>query len=234
MYVFQITQLLSEKADPFIISWFFGPGVVACYHPGGKLSQLARPVVLTLVNQVYPVTTKHHVDKDVDAQHKLLVYGTKYTLLLGSLFASCIYIFALPFCRIWLEDSLGDGFLIAAKIMMYWAVVDLMVYAAGTQWPTLLGMKRLNFLVWTQAVFAVMNVVGSVIIVGYTEYGIVGVMFATMAIQTFRRPVMFVYICRTCGLSMKHYFTKAYLTPIITLAFTLLAAHIMKISFTIS
>lgn len=224
MYAVQMTTLLSEKADPVVISMFHGPAGVALYQPGARLSAVLKPVVLTLANQMHPLTTKHFVANQVAEMQKILVLGTKYTLLMGVLFSATILYFAEPLARLWLEKSIGDDYHSVATIMQGTALVDLMVFAAGTQWSVLLGMKRLRFLVWTLVPTAILNIAVSVYLVGYTSVGIPGVLVATILIGLIRRPILIWHTATVCQLSPWHYLRSAYLPPLLCFLMTLAGA----------
>ena len=228
MYALQMTQTLSERSDPVVISYFFGPTGVALYQPGARLSAMIRPVVLSLANQMYPLTTRQHVNNQQEKMQRILLLGTKYTLLLGSLFSAGMLVFAEPFCCLWLQNSLGTDYLIAAKVMVGWALVDMMTYAAGTQWSVLLGMKNLNFLIWTQLPTAILNVLVSIYLVGFTSLGIPGVLVATILIGLIRRPILMWYTAKVCGLDIGDYFNQAYLRPVCCFATTLFGAILVR------
>jgi O-antigen/teichoic acid export membrane protein len=233
MYALQMTQTLAERSDPLVISYFFGPAGVALYQPGRRLSEMVRPIVLTLANQMYPITTKEHVNSRKDRIQTILVLGTKYTLLLGLLFSVGMLVFAEPFCRIWLGSTIGDDCLVVARVMQGWALVDLMTYAAGTQWAVLLGMKRLTFLVWSQLPAAVFNVLVSIYLVGFTKLGIPGVLVATIIVGVIRRPIVSWYTARACRLRFRTYIQEAYLRPFGCFLLTLFAgwsiSHIVSV-----
>lgn len=228
MYALRLTQTLSARSDPLVISFFFGAAGVALYQPAGKLSDMVRPVVTMLAEQLYPLTTRQHVGNDQEKMQKILLLGTKFTLLLGVLVSVCMFVFAEPFCRLWLEKSIGSDYTVVAKIMMGWAIIDFTTYAAGTQWPVLLGMKKLKFLVWTQLPTAVLNVLISIYLVGYTNLGIPGVVVATIVIGCVRRPILMWHTARECGLSFFTYFRLAYARPLVALIPPLVAAIYIK------
>jgi O-antigen/teichoic acid export membrane protein len=232
MYALQMTQALSERSDPLVISAFFGPAGVALYQPGGRLSQIIRPVVLTLANQMHPLTTKQHVENQQVKMQKILILGTKYTLLIGSLFSAGMIVFSESFARIWLEKSIGDDYRIAAYVILGWALADMTTYAAGTQWSVLLGMKRLKFLIWTQVPTAILNVLVSIYLVGFTKLGIPGVLAATILIGLIRRPILIWHTANVCGLRPREYIHKAYLTPLVCFLVTLFGAFLVKMIIT--
>lgn len=228
MYALQMTQTLAERSDPLVISYFFGPAGVALYQPGRRLAEMVRPIVLTLANQMYPVTTKEYVNSRQARIRTILVFGTKYTLLLGLLFCVGMLVFAEPFCRLWLGKTIGDDWLVVARVMQGWALADLLTYAAGTQWSVLLGMKRLRFLIWSQLPAALLNVLVSIYLVGFTKLGIPGVLLATIIIGVIRRPIVSWYTARACKLRFRVYLQEAYLRPFGCFLLTLLAGGVIS------
>ena len=224
MYALQLTGMLAEGCNPLIVSFFYGPAGLALYTPGAKLPVMFRPVTLSITNQLFPLTTRQHVEGNLATQQQILIQGTRSTMLIGVLFAVGMMVFALPLTRLWLLPTLGDDHRTVAFLIMGWAVVDFLTYAAGSQWPILLGMNRLGFLVWTQLPAAVLNVIISVILVGYSRLGITGVIAATILIALVRRPIMTIYVSRVCRLPLAAYWREGYSRPLYVTALLVVGA----------
>lgn len=218
MYALQLTNNLTERANPLIVSSFMGPAGVALYTAGAKVSQMLRPAVMTFVNQLHPLTTQCHVLQRNDRQRRLFLDGSRYTFMLGSLVAVGVFFFAMPFCRLWLWNSLGEDYRTVAEVMRLIAIVDLTAYARGTQWPILLGMKRLKLLVWAQFPSAVLNILGSIYLIGFTDLGLGGVVYATILINAIRLPLLTWHVARCVGVSVWDCLLKSYLRPLICLS----------------
>lgn len=228
MYAFQMTKALSERADPLIVSYFFSPTGVALYQPGSKLSTMIKPVVMLLSEQMYPLTTRFHIEGQKTKLQLSLILGTRISLLMGILFSGGIIVLADNFCRLWLGPALGSDYKIVATIMQAWAIIDLIAYASGAEWPILLAMKKFKVLLLIILPTAVINVLISIYLIGYTSLGIPGVTFATVIIGVLRRPLLLCYTAKACGLAPSSYFKKAYLTPLTCLGVTLLTAYAAK------
>lgn len=213
MYVLQMTNALAERSDPLVVSFFFGTSGVALYQSGAKVSQMLRPVVLTLSTQIHPLTTRFHVLNQRDKQQKTLVLGTRYTLLMGLIFSAGILLFAERFCRLWLFNALGNDYLTVAMVMRLWAVANIFDYAAAMHWPALLGMKKMPFALAVQIPSAVFNILVSIYLVGFTKWGIPGVLVATIITGLVRRPVVIWYVSKITGMSMREYIRSAYVSP---------------------
>lgn len=210
MYVLNLTQGLSEKADPLIISRYFGPAGVALYQAGMKISSAIRPLVTLPAHQLFPFTTEAHVTGNMGKIGDILVHGTKFTFLLGSTACLYVFFFAGDFCLLWLEESLGADHARVARIMRLIALSDFFLYMSGTQWPVLLGMSKIPHLLKIQVPSAVFNVAVSVFIVGYTRIGIEGVLYGTIITGLIRRPLILLYTCKTVGIQPSAYLSKSY------------------------
>ena len=218
MYVLQIASTVLDRANPLIISFFFGPHQVALYQSASKASDLLRPVVLTLSTQVHPLTTRFHVLNQHAEQRKILVLGTRYTFLFGVIVSAGILIFADWFCKLWLFNVLGNDYMMAAILMRLLAVADIFVYLGAMHWPALLGKKKMNFALVIQIPSAIFSILVSIYLVGYTRMGIPGVLIAIIIIELVRRPVIIWYVSRITGQSIRDFILTAHIPPVILLA----------------
>lgn len=224
VFILQLTALLGIRADPLILSALLGTSAVALYAPAASLVGAVRPLVETLSQQLYPLATGYHVRGQVAQLRELLLRGTRYTLLMGIPVSVTIAVYAERICSIWLGDKLGADFMIVAKVLTLWAIIDFFNYAGGGQYPTLLGMNKLRFLVLLEAPLALLNILGSIALVKYTELGVVGVVVPTVAFTALRRPLTAAYTARVCGLSVAVLFNKSYLRPLLMTGILALSA----------
>jgi O-antigen/teichoic acid export membrane protein len=213
MYVLQLMRMLSERMDPLIISRFLGPVGVALYQAGSRLPQMVNPIVLAAVNQLTPLTTKYHVGDNKKREQQILILGTKYTLYLGAFFSAAMILFADSFCHLWLFNKLGEDVATVARVLKMWAVVNIFMYAGGSQWSILLGKKKMKFAIGISVPLAILNIVLSIFLVGYTNLGVAGVLVGTIIKWAIYRPISIWYVARIVGFSMAQYFYGAYLKP---------------------
>ncbi len=213
MYVLQMTNALAQQSDPLVVSYFFGTAGVALYQSGARLSQLLAPAVLTLSAQIHPLTTRYHVLNQQEKQQKALMLGTRYTLLMGVICSAGILVFAEPFCRLWLFAALGDDYAIVAAVMRLWAFANLFDYVGGMHWSVFLGMKKLPFVLAVQVPSSIFNILVSIYLVGFTDWGIPGVLAATILTGLARQPVCAWYVAKITGLPVWKYVFSAYLPP---------------------
>jgi len=136
-----------------------------------------------------------------------------------------LFMFAESFASLWLGAVIGDDSQLVAMLIMGFSIIDFTGYCAGTQWPVLLGMARLKFLVCTQVISSIINVIVSIYLVGYTSIGIVGVLYGTVVIELIRRPLMVWYTANVLDLKCVDYFLSSYLRPFLCSIVALLAAY---------
>ena len=224
LFTLQWTGLLAVQSDPIVLTAFLGPAAVALYQPALTAVGSVRPLVSTLADQLHPLATGLHVTGRRKELQQVLLRGTRYTLLMGVGVCTLLAVLAKPMMRLWLGGRLGEDYAVTAQVLVAWVVVDLFTYAAGSQWPVLLGMNRLRFLLWTQLPLAVLNLLVSIVLVGYTRLGVVGVVIPTAVIGILRRPIVAVYVAWVCGLTARRYFLESYLRPIAVLTMLTAAA----------
>lgn len=211
MYLLQVTFSIMNQSAPLVISSFFGTSGVALYHPGGRISELLRPLVLTLTNQLYPLTTKHKINENDRELGKILVWGTKYTFMMGVLTSSALFTLADPLCKLWLSASLGDSYKTTAEFMKCWALIDILTYLTGSQMAILLGLKDMKFLVWSQVPTAIISIFLAIYFVGHTSIGINGVLYGSILMNLIRRPLLMWYTAKRCRVKFIDYLRKSYI-----------------------
>jgi O-antigen/teichoic acid export membrane protein len=211
--VLQLSGQLSVNADPFILAACLGPASVALYRPPSQVVAAVSPLVFTLANQLHPLATKAHVAGNNRDLTTILFRGTKYTMLLGSVFCAIVISLAHPLCKLWLGKALGAQYTICAAILTLQAVTQFGAFAAGTQWPVLLGMNRTAFAAYGRLALAVLNVTTSWVLVQHTGLGVLGVVIPTMVIEFIWRPMLAYYVCRAVDTPAREYASKAYIWP---------------------
>ncbi len=213
VYVLQWTVFVAEESDPLVITRFHGPSGVALYNTGTRLAAVARTLMLTMASQMYPLATRQHVEKNMEKQQRLLLDGTRHTMLLGGLISALMFVYAEPFCRVWLQQALGDDYHVSAQIVRLWAVTNWLVCTACMQWPILLGMRRLKEMLWINVPTALLNIGLSIYFAGFTSWQVSGVLVGTVIASVLRRGLMIVYGARICCVPVMDYIRQALLCP---------------------
>lgn len=202
--------MLGTQTDPVILSAYMGPGAVAIYNPATRISAMIRPMVMVLAQTLYPVTTFHHANNDADRMRMVLLKGTRYTMLLGVLATVGVISLAKPFCNLWLGSTMGAEAASVGGILMIVAIIDLIEYAAGTQWPVLLGQRDIDYLFRIQVPLTVVNIALALVLVGFLDAGIKGVLLATLVVAAIRRPLIIRHTAKRCNVCIPAYLRYSY------------------------
>jgi len=230
VYVLQLTNLVAERSDPLVVSRFFGPAGVALYTPGGQLAGIVRPILLTLAAQLHPLATRQHVENALEKQRQMLIEGTRFTLLLGSLFSVGLFVFAEPFCAIWVGGTLGEDYRTVALVVQLWAVSDFLACTASMQWPMMLGARNLNTMMLIHSATAALNIGLSIYFVGFTTLGVPGALVGTVLTSLVLRPVLTVYGTSVFKIPLMTFCKQALLRPLLLTALLLPAAYGIRIA----
>jgi len=216
-YVFlqQISWIFRHKINPIILSIFMGPTAAAIYRPAESISVIMKSVINTFAAQLFPLTTGYHINDNTDKLKAVLVRGTRYTLLLAIPISVMFIAFPQPIIKIWLERSIGQKYLITSSVLFYMAVIDLFLYAGGTQGAVLLGMNKIKFVSKVSMAFTVLSFVCAVFLVGFTSIGIIGVIIPAVFVGVITRVIIIIYTVRLCRITVKDYFIESYLRPLI-------------------
>ena len=226
----QITRLISEKFDPFILAAFSTPLNVILYNSAGKLPAAGRPFITTIAQQLCPRATQLHVGGQSSQLKQLLAVGTRYSMLLGTGIFVAITSMCADFSWLWLGAELPDDWKYVADLMIGVALIDLITYAAGgTQWSILLGLRKLDFLIWTMVPTAIVNLLLSVYFVAVMDFGAKGVIIATLGIAILRRPVIIYHTSRLVDLPLGTYLRESYFRPCLILALTSLTSYFLTL-----
>jgi O-antigen/teichoic acid export membrane protein len=158
--------------------------------------------------------------------------GTRFTVLLGVPVVVIGTIFAEPIMRLWLSPvpEIGKDYIICAQVLVLWTLVQFTQYAVGTQWTVLLGMKKLDFLFWLTLPMALVNIAASVLLVIYTDLGVVGVVIPTTIISLIRRPIVAAYTARAVGVPVRRYLAGGYGRPVIVLGILAGLAYLLLLA----
>ena len=228
LFLIQLSRILGMTVDPLILSFYLGPGSVAVYAPAASLAGVVRPLVDTLSQQLHPLATSYYVNGSKGNLESVLLRGTRLSFLMGIGASVFLFVFAVPIMDVWLRDSLGAMYIVSAVLLAMWALVDLAAYSGGSQWPVLLGSNHVEFLLWVQLTTAILNIALSIYLVGYTRLGIVGVMVPTVLVGFVRRPILVIYTARLCGVSVRNYFSKSYLSGLRVLLLLLSVSLLLR------
>ena len=117
--------------------------------------------------------------------------------------------------------------LCSPAVMKLWAFANIFDYVGGMHWSVFLGMKKLPFVLAVQVPSSIFNILVSIYLVGFTDWGIPGVLAATILTGLARQPICAWYVSKITGLSVRKYVFSSYLPP--GVLFFLLLAYVFVV-----
>ena len=229
MFVLNLSSMLSVSSNPMILTSMLGPVSVSLYNPAVKLIGTFSPIVLTLTQQLHPIATNFHITKSISNLQNTLIRGPRLTLLVGIPLCVILGGFSFPICKIWLQGTLSDQYKTVSAVLLISAYISLLTFAGSAQWPVLLGMDRFGFVVLTKLPSAVINLLASIYLVGFTPLGVVGVVVPTLVIETIRRPILIWYTARVVKMRTCDYFLQGFFRPVVVGIILLIPVYIFHL-----
>lgn len=230
LFLLRLIDILGITTDPMVLTSFLGPAAVALYSPPASLANQPKPIIDSLKSQLDPISSASFATGRMQDLQQILIRGTRLRLLPGILACVTTAVFAWPIQHVWLGRTLhASDVLITSRLLVLWSIIHLCTYAAGTQWPVLTGMRRVAFLAKTELPFAVVNLLASIYLVGFTRLGVVGVLIPTAVTAIIKRPISTVYCARQVGLPVSQYLKSAYARPLVVLVLLSMLAQGLRV-----
>lgn len=225
----QAARILGSQSDPFVLSFYFGPAILALYTPAVQLLNAVKPFVYALQDQLYPVTTGLHVANDEERMAQVLFLGTKYMMIMAAGVCAVLMGFSDSIIHVWIGGRLGPAnAIVAGHALFILTVVELLIFASGTQWPVLLGKGRLKVYLATALPANAVYLLMSVVLVGHTRLGFYGVLVPDFLINLGIRAVLCQYTARLCSVRLWDYIVVSYVRPLAILGVLLLVCFGIK------
>lgn len=137
-YIINLANLISEQANPIIITQFFGPAGVSIFRPGKILTEQMREFVNAFGGQLLPLTTGYSANGNIQKMQEVLIKATRYSTLLAIVAGLILIVFADPIMKVWIGDSvIGEHYQTAAWILVFATISKLLNSTIGSQWAVL-------------------------------------------------------------------------------------------------
>jgi len=169
------------------------------------------PYFLAVVNAVTWPLTPHFTSCWATGNHaelkRLLLDGTRRTLLLASLLGGGLVLLGRDFISLWLGAQYVSGarYASSATILSILALASLLIASQSCSRQALFAMREVKFLGVTALFEAAINVAVSVVLV--RTHGIVGVAIGTLASVALTQGIVQTwYVVRTLGLRWSEWF----------------------------
>jgi O-antigen/teichoic acid export membrane protein len=212
-FIWIVGNQLIFYSDSVVIGIFLGPGAITYYAIAGSVINYGRNVVSLVTDTLYPAASRLDAKQDLAGLQKLLILGTRMSLLVSLPLCLGFIFLGQQFITLWM----GKAYISSAVFLV---VLTIPQFTAMPQYVSALvlsGMAKHKVLAYMILLEGVANLVLSVILV--RKIGLIGVAWGT-AIPDLICTAVFVplYTLRTLKLGMRKYFVEAWLRPLICTA----------------
>lgn len=201
-----VSGTIVDRIDLVVVGVLFGVSDVAIFVVGQKLAKLAEGALVPLAQVFFPHASKLSRDEDKPALARLLVDGTRASLLVGMPATLVLMALAYPAVEAWV----GSGFGQAAAVLVVLAAAMGVEALVATSYETLGGMGRARTSAFIATAEAIVNLALSVLL--GRAIGLVGVALGTLVAATLiKLPAFIVLTCRAIGLPLVAFLRRALL-----------------------
>ena len=196
VFLIYVGTSLQLEMDDFIIGRFMGVSQITPFAIARKLSRLLLQISLPLTGVLFPAFSELGAVADMDRARKLLVEGTKASVVLILPFALVVCIMAWPIVSLWV----GAGYEASVEptVILSITIATLALYAPAS--TLLLGMGKHKRLAVMYLIAGSLSPILSIMLV--QSLGLVGVALGNL-VSTLGLGIVLVlpYACSVVGLS---------------------------------
>lgn len=234
LYLFQSSALLVTFTAPIVLTAQLGPVAVALFRPAHYLTMLADPFVLGFSRQFKPIMVSVLHQGNQDRVQMVLISGTRFAIVLGSLFVVMLVCFGRPITRLWLAREFGADVAVTGWCVMLLALATIPKHVVATHGYMALGLFRMRPAVIAQSVSAVLTILIGMFLVWFIDRRGGGVwaslgMAGTMAVMGWLQAIFISFVAaKSMRVSRRVYFTQAMLLPGVAIVVTLIAGATLQ------
>ena len=198
-------------SDPLVLSYFLGPASLAIYRPGSAIVQSIRPIISSMAGQLFVSASKAHREQNKEKLRLFLISGSKFTVLAYLPLFFLFYFLGEFLINFWLKSaySIGDIHLIY-QVLIFWSLIDLFLYIEGSSYSVLFGINELDLIIKIDFLISILNIICSILLVKYSDLGILGVLIPSIITEFFVKIGLFIYTAQKIGITfidcLRNYF----------------------------
>src|ERR1017187_1914867 len=209
-FIWIVANQLIFYSDAVVIGIFLGAGAITYYAIAGTLINYGRTFVSLVTDTFYPAATRMDAKQDLDGLRRLLIFGTRITLLIS--LPLCIGFFFLgeQFITLWM----GKAYASSALFLMVLTIPQFIGLPQYVSALVLAGMARHRVLAYVILAEGFVNLVLSIVLV--RKIGLVGVAWGTVIPDLICTAVIIpFYTLRVLKLGVREYVTGAFVRPVV-------------------
>lgn len=176
-YIITFSNLIIFRTDQLVISFFASVSLVAVYQISSRLATTFRNFSSQFLDNLAPVAATLFASNKEQKLSKIMIESNRLMGFISTLLFIPLIVFVQPLLKIWLELSDPDGLLVAIILMIS---MYILVFFRSTSVRIILMSDHYKNLSIIAIVECVANLALSILLINYTDLGIVGVALGTL------------------------------------------------------
>ena len=209
-FFIRVSQKIVYQTDSFIIGYFVSLSAVTFYSIPGTLIEYMRRLVIAMTEIFVPVTSSLDAMGEHDRIRRLLILGTRVSLVIGMPICIVFIFMGERFITLWMgEEYAANGI----NVLIILTIAQIFSLSHITSREILFGLAKLRICAYAYGAEAVANITLSLILVRHI--GIEGVALGTAIPHIIVVLLVFpVFISEAIGIKVKYYLKEAFLPPV--------------------
>lgn len=204
VFIHQIARITLYQGNSLLIAWFVGPAALAVYSRAMGLVNYATKLLAEFGKVLAPSASSLQAANDDKALAKLILKGTRYSLLIALPLVLGLSILGGPLMRVWMGSDYAD-----VPVLAILAIGHFGAFAQTGPFYLLQGMNRHGGPAVAMLIAAAVSILTSLVVLSVGNTGIVGVAvsvsLSVAAAYLFVTPTA---IARAGGMSLRQYFLQ--------------------------
>ena len=207
-----LAVMMFVQADYIVIGKFIGNEAVTAFNLGVVWVLVVRTYISAAMSVLTPSASRIETAGQPEVLREMLVRSTKYGLLASLL----PLLFLVPFGKALMGVWMGPGYDQSSRIVLFILLGDMFANGIAGGISMLIGVGRLRFLTLANLIAGVFNLVIAVILLKTFGLGVMSFAYAYCGVFIVLNGIVLpAHLGRTFGVSLKQYFKRAWLGPIL-------------------
>ncbi|MBA6234356.1 MULTISPECIES: oligosaccharide flippase family protein [unclassified Colwellia] len=191
-FITDITNLIKEKMDLWLIAAFISGGAVTTYYVAIRLTEYAVQFSTQALGFTVPIFGKYYAENKLDKLESSLLFFLKLNFIVLVLFVSGFTLLGDAFLSLWIKDEINHS--LAYQCLLVLAVGRLLIFMTVPFFSILLTIKQhkyASYLSLVDTAFA-----GGLALYLIPEYGVIGAAISFSLLVGILRALYLPYIVR--------------------------------------
>jgi O-antigen/teichoic acid export membrane protein len=208
-FIIAVALKLLFYSDSVVIGAFIGVAEVAFYAIPATLLDYLEKLIWSMISVLVPVISTNQAKGENNANVRLYILGTRYSLLISLPLLISLYIYGDKFIYLWIGPEFGER---CRWVLKYLLIGFAFSFSQLIAHGILKGVGKHKILAFIMAIEALANLGMSVFLA--KPYGIEGVAIGTMIPLIIASLAIILYCCRQLSINLWKYCLTSYVTAI--------------------